>query len=142
MSHGLKFIEKLDNTKYEIVLMIQPTSPMRNSSIISKCISIAAKSKNSSCWTVNQINLKFHPYKQLILKNSSLNYFDKKGKKIIARQQLKPTYFRNGVCYAVRRKTILKDKSLLGKNARALILKTDVVNIDSYNDLNLARKLI
>ena len=47
MSHGLKFMEKLDNTKYEIVLMIQPTSPMRNSSIISKCISIAAKSKFS-----------------------------------------------------------------------------------------------
>ena len=142
MHHGLRFMEKLDKTKYEITLMIQPTSPMRNKSIILKCISKAAKPKVSSCWTVNQINHKFHPYKQLILKDNSLNYFDKKGKKIIARQQLKPTYFRNGICYAVRRKTILKDKNLIGKNAKAIILKKKIVNIDSYSDLNLARKLI
>lgn len=142
MHHGLRFMEKLDKRKYEIVLMIQPTSPMRNKSIILKCISKAAKSKVSSCWTVNQIDHKFHPYKQLILKDNSLNYFHKKGKKIIARQQLKPTYFRNGICYAVRRKTILKDKNLIGKNAKAIILKKKIVNIDSYSDLHLARKLI
>ena len=60
---------------------------------------------------MNEVNSKLHPFKQLIFKGNFLNYFDKKAKKIIARQQLKPTYFRNGLCYAIRRETILKDKN-------------------------------
>ena len=87
--------------------MIQPTSPMRNKSIILQCIKKVVKSKVSH-WTVNEVNSKLHPFKQLIFKGNFLNYFDKKGKKIIARQQLKPTYFRNGLCYAIRRETIFK----------------------------------
>ncbi len=141
MYHSLKFMEKFDKKKFDIVLMIQPTSPMRNKSIILQCIKKVVKSKVSSCWTVNEVNSKLHPFKQLIFKGNFLNYFDKKGKKIIARQQLKPTYFRNGLCYAIRRETILKDKNLLGKKALAIITKKNVINIDSFDELRLARKL-
>ena len=66
---------------------------------------------------MNEVNSKLHPFKQLIFKGNFLNYFDKKGKKIIARQQLKPTYFRNGLCYAIRRETILKDKKSFRKKS-------------------------
>ena len=32
--HALKKIEKIDNVKYDIVLMLQPTSPLRSKSIL------------------------------------------------------------------------------------------------------------
>ena len=84
---------------------------------------------------------KISPIKTTYIKKNKLVLFNKKGAKIIARQQLNKTYFRNGICYAVKRNTILKDKNLLGKNARALVLKKSVVNIDSFNDLRIAREL-
>ena len=45
MYHSLKFMEKFDKKKFDIVLMIQPTSPMRNKSIILQCIKKVVKSK-------------------------------------------------------------------------------------------------
>lgn len=141
MHHSLKFMEKFDKTIFDLVLMIQPTSPMRKKKHIDECVKLAVQKNISSCWTVNEVDLKFHPLKQLTLKKNKLALFNKKGAKIIARQQLNKTYFRNGICYAVKRNTIFKDKNLLGKNARALVLKKTVVNIDSFNDLRTARKL-
>ena len=47
MYHSLKFMEKFDKKKFDIVLMIQPTSPMRNKSIILQCIKKVVKSKVS-----------------------------------------------------------------------------------------------
>ena len=38
-------------------------------------------------------------------------------------------------------KLFLKDKNLLGKKALAIITKKNVINIDSFDELRLARKL-
>ena len=59
-------------------------------------------------WTVSKTDPKFHPLKQLVLKKSSLLYYDKLGKDIIARQQLSDLYHRNGVAYAITRECLLK----------------------------------
>ena len=60
------------------------------------------------------------------------------GKEIIARQQLQPIYSRNGIAYAIKRKTLLTDKLLMGKNSGALICKGYSISIDSELDLELA----
>ena len=80
--------------------------------------------------------------KQLQVKNGLLNYFDKRGKKIIARQQLNTTYHRNGICYAISRKTILKEKSIMGKKCLKFEIVRPVINIDNLNELDLARKML
>lgn len=65
------------------------------------------------------------------------------GKNIIARQQLKDTYFRNGVVYAFTRKIILKkNKSLLSKKSSGYIIDTPQISIDNLTDLKIARKLL
>ena len=141
INHSLKMMEKIDNTKYEVVLLIQPTSPMRVRKDIIKCIKILVNKKASAVWTINKVDIKFHPLKQLKITNGLLNHFDKKGKKIIARQQLDSTYIRNGICYAISRNAILKEKSIMGKKCLYSIIKKTVVNIDNLSELNLARKV-
>ena len=54
--------------------MIQPTSPMRNKSIILQCIKKVVKSKVSSCWTVNEVN-SVATFKQLIFKGNFSKLF-------------------------------------------------------------------
>ena len=91
----------------DIILLIQPTSPLRKVKHIKDVIKIIIRKQLDSVWSVSKVDLKFHPFKQLIIKDKNLNYFDKKGQYIIARQQLKDTFYRNGVVYAFSRKSIL-----------------------------------
>ena len=77
--------------------MLQPTSPLRKHSDVTKVIRKLVNNELDSVWTVSKVDSKFHPLKQLVIKESSLSYYDKLGKNIIARQQLSNLYQRNGV---------------------------------------------
>ena len=55
--------------------------------------------------------------------------------KIIARQQLKETYIRNGEGYAVKRKYFVENKNVL-KNNGFVVSKNFSWSIDSLFDLN------
>ncbi len=139
MKHALINAEKIDKTKYDLVLMIQPTSPLRNTKHIIDCIKLFFKRKNTtSVWSVSKVDTKFHPMKILDKKNGFLKHYHSKGPKIVARQQLDEKYFRNGVCYVISRNTILRDKNLLGKKSVPYIMNDRIVNIDTLDDLKLA----
>lgn len=143
IKHALLSAEKIDKTEYHVVLMIQPTSPLRKAKHIIDCIKLFFKKKNtSSVWSVSKVDTKFHPMKILEKKRGLLKYYHTKGPKIIARQQLDKKYFRNGVCYVISRNTILRDKNLLGKNSVPYIMTEKIVNIDSIEDLKLAEYYI
>lgn len=132
-------VENEDRIKYDIILMLQPTSPERKTKHINECIKRIVEKKLDSVWTVSKVDLKFNPYKQLKIINNKLSFFHKDGSKIIARQQLNKTYIRNGLVYAMSRNCILKKNSILGNKSEALIVNGDVVNIDSNIDLIKAR---
>ena len=140
--HALKTFEKIKKKKIDIILLIQPTSPLRKVKHIKDVIKIIISKQLDSVWSVSKVDLKFHPFKQLIIKNKNLHYFDKKGQYIVARQQLKNTFYRNGVVYAFSRKSILKNKNLLGKKSFAYKIDTPQISIDTLKDLRLANKLI
>ena len=78
LSHALTKSEKFFQTKFHYIVMLQPTSPFRKFSIINKMIIKAIKFKYDSLWSVSEVDNKFHPYKQLIIKNNRLNYYDQK----------------------------------------------------------------
>lgn len=139
--HALKNFEKLKKKKIDIILLIQPTSPLRKVEHIKDVIKIIVSKQLDSVWSVSKVDLKFHPFKQLIIKGKNLNYFDKRGQYIIARQQLKETFYRNGVVYAFSKKSIIKNKNLLGKKSFAYKIDTPQISIDTLNDLRLANKL-
>jgi CMP-N-acetylneuraminic acid synthetase len=75
----------------------------------------------------------------LLIKNKNLNFFSKKGDKIKARQELSETYCKNGVCYAITRRCLLEKNSLRGDKCFPLIINEKTINIDTREDLRLAR---
>ena len=79
-----------------------------------------------------------HP---LVTENGELHYSDPRGAEIVARQQLSPVYHRNGIAYAMTRSCLLDQKSIKGRRTGALIVRGDVVNIDTEFDLELANFL-
>jgi len=142
VKHALLKAEKFINKKFDIVLLLQPTSPSRRSYDIRKCLKILIEKKVDSVWTCTKIDKKFHPLK-VLQKNSKggIKFFNNKGSQIIARQQLGDVMIRNGICYAVLRKVILKHNNLLGLKCKPLEIKRNVVNIDTLEDLINARKV-
>ncbi len=138
--HAYSEIIKKKNL-FDIIIMLHPTSPLRQKKDVKKAIEFLIK-KNFDCvWTLSPTDKKFHPDKQLILKNNKIKFFTKKGKNIIARQQLSNVYHRNSNLYAVRSNHLLKAKSLYGKKTGAFIIKSKQVSIDTEEDIKLVESI-
>src|SRR5262249_23094415 len=123
-------------------VMLQPTSPLRTPAQVSAAIRMLAEGGWDSVWTVSPTDSKYHPLKQLTVVDGELGYYDPDGAKIIARQQLKPVYHRNGVAYAMTRECLLVQKTIMGTKTRAFIVESEQVSIDTEHDLALAEMVL
>lgn len=142
LQHALAEMEKLEKKRYDAVVMLQPTCPLRKPEHVRECLRLLEEKNAPSAWTVSPVDVKFHPLKQLSLSESGdLNYFLPEGKSIIARQQLTETYIRNGACYAWRREWIEKGE-LLPPHTLPVIIRDRLVNIDTLADLAAAEALL
>jgi len=137
LTHALIDMERLDGVTYDIVVMLQPTSPLRKVAHVRDTIQMLIDGDWDAVWTVSETDSKNHPLKQLTVAHGRLDYYDQAGKQIIARQQLVPVYHRNGAAYAIRRSCLLDQQSIKGERTGALVLKELMVSIDTYWDLEL-----
>lgn len=143
LQHALNSTEIKTGNYYDIILMLQPTSPMRSPKDIEDVIIKIVNENYDTVWTVFKIDHKFHPDKQLIIENNkTLKYYSDNGHNIIARQQLKDSFARNGLVYSYTRKSLLENNLILGKNAGFVISDRYTVNIDTENDLKEAEILM
>jgi CMP-N-acetylneuraminic acid synthetase len=141
LRHALKKSESFYKVNYDYIMMLQPTSPLRTKKDLLKLTSMMNKKKYDAVWTISETDLKFHPLKQLKINDGSLNYWDSKGKNIIARQQLNPVYHRNGVGYIISRECLVKKNSIKGNKTGFLLVKTPQISIDTVEDLKKAEMI-
>jgi CMP-N-acetylneuraminic acid synthetase len=142
LTHALLEMELIDSVTYDIIVMLQPTSPLRKAKHVLDTIKMLVDGAWDAVWTVSETDSKSHPLKQLIVDNNSLNYYDISGGEIIARQQLKPVYHRNGIAYAITRECLLNKKSIKGDRTGAFIIKGDHISIDTERDLDLVEFIL
>jgi CMP-N-acetylneuraminic acid synthetase len=142
IEHALTEMEKIDNKKYDIILMLQPTAPLRKKKQIIEILDFIIDNNFDSVWTVTDTDLKFHPVKQLKIEEGLLQYVMKEGNLLPTRQSLYNTYHVNGLAYAFTRDCIKKQKSRMGKKTAPFIIKEKVINIDTLEDFNIAEKYI
>lgn len=138
LTHAITEVEKIDKTEYDVIVMLQPTCPLRKPKHVTDTVSKLIKGSYDAVWTVSETDSKYHPLKQLKFINNKLDYYDSQGLKIIARQQLEKVYHRNGAAYAIARECLLKKRSIKGKNTSAVVITEPLVNIDTKGDLRWA----
>ena len=141
LNHALLEAERTSGHHFDVILMLQPTSPFRTADHIIDTLKKLHEGDFDSVLTVSETDSKGHPLKQLVFRGENVVYYDNDGKKIIARQQLSPTYHRNGAAYALTRECLTKQKTVIGKNAGALLIEELLVNIDTPFDLKMAEFL-
>lgn len=140
--HALGEMERLDAVTYDIVVMLQPTSPLRRPEHVRAAIEQLVDGGWDAVWTVSETDSKSHPLKQLTVVAGELDYYDPAGKAIIARQQLTPVYHRNGIAYAIARECLLNQKGIKGRRTGGLVLQGDFVSIDTQWDIELAELIM
>jgi CMP-N-acetylneuraminic acid synthetase len=133
--HALTEAERVANRRFDIVVMLQPTSPLRTADHVRQTISALAETDADAAWTVSPTPLKYHPLKQLRIEPSgALSLFDDRGRQVVARQQLEPVYHRNGVAYAFTRRCLLELATILPARTQAIVLDGTFVSIDTLED--------
>jgi len=137
LRHALEFTERQYMEKFDIVVMLQPTSPLRQITEVNECI-YKVKAGASAAWTISEVDLKYHFRKQLIITPAGNLDYAVHGETVIARQQLNPTYIRNGACYVVSKETLLSGVDLLGPNCGLVVSIGIRPNIDTLEDFEEA----
>lgn len=143
LKHALLEMERLDGVQYDIVVMLQPTSPLRTPEHVIMTIRRLIEDNLDSVWTLSESDTKAHPLKQLVVVDGLLDYYDEEGANIIARQQLKPVYHRNGLAYAIKRDFLIsKNQSLKGPRTGAVITDGIFISIDTEWDITLTEHIL
>ncbi len=142
LSHALRATEELDGKRYDVVVMLQPTSPLRRAEHVNATVERLITGDFDSVWTVSPTDSKSHPLKQLVLEGDQLGYWDPEGARITARQQLSTIYHRNGAAYAFTRECLLEQKTILGKRASAVVIHEPMLSIDTLEDFARVESLL
>ena len=141
LTHALQACETADATRYDIVLMLQPTSPMRTAAHVRQTYQTLVDENRDAVWTFSATDPKYHPRKQLEWDETTLRYHSQDGGQVIARQQLDTLYHRNGAAYAFTRDCLVEQRAILGHNSGAVVTE-DMVSIDTWFDFRLVEFLL
>ena len=126
----------------DIFVILQPTAPLRTSAHIDEAIKTLMHSKADALVSVARVPAHYHPDWQFVL-DSEMN-LKRLGNGdlrdiVTRRQELSPTYTRNGAIYACWFNSFRASASFYGKTCIGYPMDPeDSVNIDSEEDLRLA----
>lgn len=144
MQHAVNFMEKQNKCKYDFVIELMCTNPLKTVFDIDKCINKLIKTKADSVIAVHQLE-DHHPARIKKIVNDKIINFSIKEKPESRRQDLRPkAYIRSGSIYALKRNYLMKKSKRYGsKNSRPYILRSEkTVNIDSLSDFILAEHIM
>jgi N-acylneuraminate cytidylyltransferase len=134
--HALDIIE-CESGKVDWILAPQITSPIRNSSDISKAIKVAETGLYDSIFSVMEIEDFFMWETEGPEGPKSINY-DYKNRQM--RQLIKKRFIENGSFYLFKTKVLREEVNRLGGKIYPFIMeKHKMFQIDNYEDLKLAK---
>ena len=134
--HAINYLEN-KNMYFDIVIFIQPTSPIRGKNDFDKAIKKFNLKKLDSLFSANITNdTNFWEYK----KNKFIANYNFKKRKM--RQDLNKKYLENGSFYIFDKEKFKKEKCrLFGKIGIYLMNKLQSFQIDDYDDIRLINSI-
>ena len=141
--HAWTECERIDDRRYDIGLLLEPTSPLRCPADIEQCLEALDDRNNSAAATVSRTPAHFTPHKTLTRDDAGhIGFYLSSGARHANRHTIPTHYHRNGLCYAVRRDTLLRDGHIIEARCAAIVTECPVVNIDEMFDLEVAEYLM
>ena len=133
---ALKHVLQTIEVKYDVVVLLQPTNPLRPKDLLSKAYKSFIASKSDSLMSVSKNDKKLGR----IVNGYFQPYTYKMGQRS---QDIEPLYFENGLLYITKSELIMTD-DILGKVNVPYIVEHPyaTVDIDTVEDLKYAEFIV
>ena len=143
LKQALSFLQEKEGYRPAVVVLLQPTSPLRRPEQIDEAVDKLLSEKADSVVSVVEVPHRFTPGSILRLESGRLLPYQE-GPQILRRQDKPVLYARNGpAIVAVRAEVILQGNSLYGEKCLPLVMSWETsVDIDDPSDLALAELLL
>ena len=141
--HALEYAEQETGELYDIIILLQPTSPIRQGTDIDAVIQMFEKDSELegviSVCAMHDI----HPARMYNLDEDGWMAPLWSEWETTRRQDLPAIYYRNGAIYAVRRSTLIEKRTLMSKRKKAYVMPVErLANIDDERDLVITSALV
>ena len=135
-------LKKVKNFEPDLIILLQPTSPLRKSQHIDESIELLIRKykKYNSLVSVSILE-EPHPFKVKKITNNYLVPFIKNKSSEIPRQKLDKVYKLNGSIYLIKKKVLNNKKTFFNKTMPYIMDEKFSLNIDTLNDLKNLKKM-
>lgn len=137
--HALKYMEEKYDKKYDAVVTLQPTSPLRESRTIQDFLRAYERDiqKYDALLTLSEDRSDFWIQKP---DGSYGRLFPDAPRR---RQERNPLYVENSAIYVTSRESLLECNSVLGKRVNGYVINTaEGVDINEFSDIAMAESLL
>lgn len=142
LQHALDVLEQGGWTP-EIVVLLQPTSPLRTGVHIRAAVTMLRETRADSVVTVVEVPRHLSPDYVMRIEGGKLVPFLPEGARVARRQDARAAYAREGTVYACWRATIERFGSIYGEDCRPLPIDPgESLSIDSPADWDAAGRLL
>jgi len=131
---------KKEGEIYDIIIVFQPVCPFRRKKTFIKAYNLINKKKTDSVITLKKV--KDHPLKMYKMNNKyikNLFYQNNEQKSFMPRQKLERFYSRQGSMYMFRKELLKKNQLISSKTIGIEVFGKYTLNLDSNEDLILAK---
>lgn len=139
--HAIKKLSKEDEF-YDVIMILQPTCPIRDIKRVEDCINKFKKNSPDSLISYYQEDYINDLVMYKLQKNGTLLAKDKKHNTGIRRQNHKSSMIRNGSIYMTKTSYFLSTNRIVCDNPEGIRMKKiESINLDNYEDLEVLRMI-
>jgi CMP-N-acetylneuraminic acid synthetase len=143
IKHTLEWLADNQVFQTEIVVLLQPTSPLRKPSHIDSAVDLLINSDADNVVTVQAVPHNFNPISLMRLDDQGYLQPFIEGDMILRRQDKPRVYARNGPAVLAVRSSVIDSGRLYGDRVLPLEMNPiESIDIDDVYDLNMAEALI
>ncbi|HMU85495.1 MAG TPA: acylneuraminate cytidylyltransferase family protein [Leptospiraceae bacterium] len=144
LQHAVSWVEKEENSKYDYIIEMMCTNPLKTTGDIDSCIQKLVETGADSVIAVHKLD-DHHPIRIKKIVDDLIVDFCLPEVPEMRRQDLKPdAYIRSGSIYALSRKHLMEENRRFGsKHSRPYILPPErAINVDTEIDFLIAEKIL
>jgi CMP-N-acetylneuraminic acid synthetase len=143
IQHTLKWLLDAESYLPDLVVLLQPTSPLRTSTHIDDALGLMEASEADTLVSVQEVPHHFSPGSLMQLDEQGFLQSYQRGEMILRRQEKPRFYARNGPAILAVRRDVLESGRLYGDKVLPYLMgRFESIDVDDIFDLTLVEALL
>lgn len=140
--HAVHWLAEQEASRPELILLLQPTSPLRTAEDIEAAVALMKRSHPPAVVSVEPVR-KYPQWMVTLADDGQFRWMMGEDAVATRRQDLPTAYALNGAIYLVRREVLVEQRTLLPRGTIGYVMPPErSVDIDSELDIRVAEALL